>query len=52
MGWLAKLLGRENDEPAEESESVESLADEVEEGAHDARDETVRDSTYIPPGTS
>ena len=52
MGWLAKLLGREKEEPAEEAEPVESVADEVEEGAHDARDEAVRDSSRIPPGTS
>ena len=53
MGWLAKLLGREEKEvPAEKAEPVESVADEVEEGAHDARDEAVRDSSRIPPGTS
>jgi hypothetical protein len=52
MGWLDKLLGRDKDKPAEEAEPVESVADEVEEGAHDARDEAVRDSSRIPPGTS
>jgi hypothetical protein len=52
MGWLAKLLGREEHEPAEEAEPVESPVDEVEEGAHDARDEAVRDTSRIPPGTS
>jgi hypothetical protein len=52
MGWLDKLLGREKKEPVEKAEPVEAAADEVEEGAHDARDEAVRDSSRIPPGTS
>jgi len=54
MGWLDKLLGRESrrsaDDTLEPAESEDEVADELEEEAHDARDEQALEEPRPPGG--
>ena len=62
MGFLDKLLGRENKDSVPETDAfigderrtdpAESQVDEAEERATDARDEVLGVENQIPPGTS
>jgi hypothetical protein len=62
MGFLDKLLGRENKDSAPDvdpfvgddrrTDPAESPLDEAEERATDARDEVLGIENQVPPGTS
>jgi hypothetical protein len=52
MGWLDRLRGRRPESSAddgERAESEEEVADELEEGVHDARDQQVLDKFLDEP---